>query len=157
MAYRFMQANQGRYTVTETAVLLGVCRSAYYQRAKNGASNRCEQAGAGLARLVRETVTKHCHRYGSPRVRRGLRSACGKRAGLKKVARLMRGNGLNAKRRGKFVHTADSKHGLAALETAVKNRMPQGGLIFHPGRGSSIAPNLSVIFCMKSALRPGRA
>jgi hypothetical protein len=46
---------------------------------------------------------------------------------------------------------------IAALETAVKKRMPQGGLIFHPGRGYSIALNLSVIFCMKSALRPGRA
>jgi transposase InsO family protein len=45
-------------------------------------------------------------------VREELRNTCGKRAGLKKVARLMRENGLNARRRGKFIPTANSNHGL---------------------------------------------
>ena len=46
MAYRFMQVNQGRYTVTEMAGLLGVSRGAYYKWAGNGVSQRRSTAGA---------------------------------------------------------------------------------------------------------------
>jgi transposase InsO family protein len=53
-----------------------------------------------LVRLIREIVTKHHRRYGSPRVRQELRMVYGKKVSLKKVARLMRENGLNAQRRG---------------------------------------------------------
>jgi hypothetical protein len=42
------------------AALLEVSRSAYYQWAKNGVSNRREETGAELVRLIREIVTKHC-------------------------------------------------------------------------------------------------
>jgi transposase InsO family protein len=35
---------------------------------------------------------------------------------VKKVARLMRENGLNARRRGKFIPTTNSNHGLAVCE-----------------------------------------
>jgi putative transposase len=112
MAYQFMKANKDRYAVKEMAGLLGVSRSAYYRWARNGASRRRTEADAELVRLIREIAVKHRRRYGSPRVRRELRDAYGKRVSLKRVARLMRENNLNARRRGKFIPTTDSKHGL---------------------------------------------
>jgi transposase InsO family protein len=131
-------------------------------------------------------------------VRQELRQVYGKRVSLKKVARLMRENSLNARLRRKHIPTTDSRHALPvcenilnrdfyaggagqkwvsditylrtqggwvyltvildlfdrkiigwafsgtmeaaatavpALEMAVKNRTPQGGLIFHSDRG----------------------
>jgi transposase InsO family protein len=116
MAYQFMQANCGRYAIREMAGLLGVNRSAYCQWARNGVSNRREEADAELIGLIREIARKHCRRYGSPRARRELRQACGKRASLKKAARLMRENGLNARRRSKYIPTTDSRHALPVCE-----------------------------------------
>ena len=116
MAYQFMKANQNRYTIKEMAGLLGVSRSAYYRWAKTGVSNRRHEDDAELIRLIREIVVRHHRRYGSPRVRQELRKVYGKRVSLKKVARLMRENGLNARRRSKFIPTTDSKHTLAVSE-----------------------------------------
>ena len=111
-----MQANKDRYTITEMAELFGVSRSAYYKWVKNGVSQRRDEADAELIRLIREIVDKHHRRYGSPRVRRELCDVYGKRVSLKKVARLMRENGLNARRKGKFIPTTDSKHTLPVCE-----------------------------------------
>ena len=116
MAYQFMKANKDRYTIKETAEIFGVSRSAYYKRVKNGASQQHTAADAGLIKLIREIVSKHCRRYGSPRVRMELRNTYGKRVSLKKVARLMRENGLNARRRRKFIPTTNSKHTLPVCE-----------------------------------------
>jgi putative transposase len=116
MAYQFMKANKGRYAVKEMAGLFGASRTAYYQWARNGVSRWREAADAELIRLIREIVTKHRRRYGSPRVRRELRDAYGKRVSLKKVARLMRENGLNARRRRMFIRTTNSNHALAVCE-----------------------------------------
>jgi putative transposase len=198
MAYQFMKANQGRYAIKEMARLFGVSRSGYYKWARNGVSQGREAADTELLRLIREIVARHSRRYGSPRVWRELRMVYGKRVSRKKVARLMRENGLNARRKGKFIPTTDSKHTfpvcenildrefdaerggmrwvsditylrvvngwvyltvvldlfdrkiigwalsvdmeashttIAALDMAVKNRPPEGGLIFHSDRG----------------------
>jgi len=116
MAYRFMKAKQGRYTIKEMAGLLGVSRSAYYGWARNGVSQRRSTADTELLRLIREIVARHHRRYGSPRVRQELRFVYGKRISLKKVARLMRENGLNARMKRKFIRTTDSKHTFAICE-----------------------------------------
>ncbi len=116
MAYQFMKANQNRYAVKEMAMLFGVSRSAYYRWARNGASQRRKANDAELVRLILEIAAKHRRRYGSPRVRRELRDAYGKRVSLKKVARLMRENGLNARKSRKHVPTTDSSHAFAVFE-----------------------------------------
>jgi len=193
-----MKANQDRYSITKMAGLFGVSRSAYYRWARNGVSQRRKEGDAELVRLIREIVIRHSRRYGSPRVRRELRDAYGKRVSRKKVALLMREHGLNARRKKKYIRTTDSTHGfavcenilnrdfhaesggakwvsditylrteggwvyltvvldlydrkvigwalsggmetaettIAALEMAVKNRRPQGELLFHSDRG----------------------
>jgi transposase InsO family protein len=49
-------------------------------------------------------------------VKEALRRDYGKRVSLKKAARLMRENGLNARRRRKFIPTTNSNHGLEVCE-----------------------------------------
>jgi transposase InsO family protein len=127
MAYRFMQESCGRYGVKEMAGLLGVSRSAYYQWAKGGKPGRRGEADAELIRLIREIAARHRRRYGSPRVRQELRQAYGKRVSLKKVARLMRENSLNARRRRKYIPTTDSKHALPVCENILNRDFYAGG------------------------------
>ena len=123
-----MQAHQSRYTIKEMAGLFGVSRSAYYQWARNGVSVRRETEDAELICLIRKIVEEHHRRYGSPRVRRDLRNEYGKRVSLKKVARLMRENGLNARRRRKFIPTTDSNHSLEVSENILNRE-------FHAEKG----------------------
>ena len=111
-----MQVNRKRYTIKEMAGILGVSRSAYYRWARDGVSERRKTADGQLISLIRQIVLKHHRRYGSPRVRKELREVYGKRVSLKKVARLMRENGLNARRRRKYIPTTDSKHNFAVCE-----------------------------------------
>ena len=127
-AYRFMQENRNQYAVTEMIELFGVSRSAYYKWTKQGTSDRRSNADAELIRLIREIVSEHRYRYGSPRVRRELRRLHNVRVSGKKVARLMRENGLNARRRGKFIPTTNSKHGLSVCENILARD-------FHAERG----------------------
>jgi transposase InsO family protein len=119
MADQFMRTNRGQYAIREMAGLFGASRSAYYKWAREGVSQRREASDAELASLIREIVMKHHWRYGSPRVRWELLKAHGKRVSQKKVARLMRENGLNARRRRKFIRTTDSRHSLAVCENIV--------------------------------------
>jgi transposase InsO family protein len=116
MAYRFMQTNRNRWTIKKMAELFGVSRSAYYRWAAKGTSQRREREDAELINLIRQIVTNHHRRYGSPRVRHEIRQVYGKRVSLKKVARLMRENGLNARKKRKYVPTTNSNHGLPVCE-----------------------------------------
>jgi transposase InsO family protein len=111
-----MRANRERYTVREMAGFLGVSSSAYYRWAKYGVSGNRKEADAELVRLIREIMIRHHSRYGSPRVREELRHDHGKRVSRKKAARLMRENGLYAKRRRQFIVTTDSRHGLPVCD-----------------------------------------
>jgi transposase InsO family protein len=129
MAYAFMKTNQNRYAVKEMAGLLGVSRSAYYQWARNGMSVRNKTADVELIRLIREIQGTHRHRYGSPRVRMELRNVYGKRVSLKKVARLMRENRLNARLGKKYIRTTNSNHAFPVCENILNREFhaPHGG------------------------------
>jgi len=116
MACRFMQANMNQYTIKEMAALFGVSRGAYYKRLKAGCPSRENNPDAGLIDLIREIVLRHHRRYGIDRVRKELWVKHGINVSRKKVARLMRENGLNARRKRKFIPTTDSKHSLPVCE-----------------------------------------
>ena len=108
MAYQFIQENKKNIAVKEMTGLLGISRTSYYQWLRRGVSKRRSKADAELLRLIREIVERHRRRYGSPRVREELRNKYGKRVSLKKVAKMMREHGLNARRRRKHIKTTDS-------------------------------------------------
>ncbi|MDR3114517.1 MAG: IS3 family transposase [Treponema sp.] len=55
-------------------------------------------------------------------MREVLRNTYGKRVSLKKVARLMRENGLNARRRRKCIPTTNSNHGLPVCENVLNRK-----------------------------------
>jgi transposase InsO family protein len=111
-----MREHKNQYNIRETVNVFRVPASAYYKWAKRGPSQKRSAEDAALPGLIREIVTKHHWRYGSPQVREALRNACGKRTSLKKVARLTREHGLNARLRGKRVPSASSSHGLPTCE-----------------------------------------
>jgi len=98
--------------------LFGVSRSAYYKWVKNGVSTRKQEADAKLLSIIRAIVNEHEKRYGSPRVHKELQNR-GIRVSLKKVARLMREHGLNARKKKKYVRTTDSKHNLPVCENVL--------------------------------------
>jgi transposase InsO family protein len=109
------------------AGLFGVSGSAYYRWAKYGVSERRKEADAELVKLIRLIVERHHRRYGSPRVREVLRLEYGKRVSRKKAARLMRENGLNARRRRKFIPTTNSNHGLPVCENLLNREFHAEG------------------------------
>jgi transposase InsO family protein len=61
-------------------------------------------------------------------VRETLRKEYGEQVSRKKAARLMREHRLNARLRGKYIPTANSRHGLAACENILNQQ-------FHAGAG----------------------
>jgi len=98
-AYQFIQKNIGLYSVREMTGLFGVSRGAYYKWLKKGCPSRDKNLDTELIDLIREIVNKHHRRYGILRVRKELWIKHGINISRKKVAKLMRENGLNARRR----------------------------------------------------------
>jgi transposase-like protein len=64
---------------------------------------------AALAAKIAQTHERSRGRYGSPRVHAELRAA-GVRVSRKRVARIMRAEGLAARRKRRYSRTTDSKH-----------------------------------------------
>ena len=115
MAYRFIQENIGLYSVREMTGLFGVSRGAYYKWFKEGCPSRNKNPDTGLINLIREIVINHRRRYGILRVRiepkvRELWIKHGINISRKKAAKLMRENGLNARRWKKYIPTTDSSN-----------------------------------------------
>ena len=79
---------------------LGVSRSGYYQWALKEQSVRAG-ANAELVDRIQRVFEEHKGRYGSPRITRALREE-GLRCGKNRVARLMQGNKLVARRKRAF-------------------------------------------------------
>ena len=98
------------------AELFGVSRSAYYKWLKSGLTKPQDEPDAEITRLIREIVLNHNYRYGNPRVKRELLKKHGIRVSRKKIARLLRKHGLNARRMRKYTATTDSKHSYPVCE-----------------------------------------
>ncbi|GHT97509.1 transposase [Spirochaetia bacterium] len=111
-----MRNNKDRYPITEMTSLFGVSRSAYYRWVTQGISERREQADTALVEKLRAIQKEHHQRYGAPRIQAELRKHYGLRVSRKRIAKLLKKHGLNAKRRRKFIPTTDSNHGLPVCE-----------------------------------------
>lgn len=111
MSYAFIAENFADFPVQAMCAVLGVSRSGYYAWVSRPGSPR-DLADGALASAIRDAHSASRGRYGSPRVHAELR-AQGRQVSRKRVARLMRGMGLAARRRRRFCRTTDSRHGLA--------------------------------------------
>lgn len=108
MKFAFILARAVAFPVAFMCRVLGVSVSGFYAWRRRPEPERAKVD----ARLAVEVAASHKRsrgRYGSPRVHADLR-ARGVRVGRKRVERLMREQGLQARRRRRFRKTTDSAH-----------------------------------------------
>ncbi len=97
-------AHQADYPISTMCRVLGVSTSGYYAWLKREPSAR-EKRDAQILEVVRSIHKKSRGTYGAPRIHRELREDHDIRVGKKRVARLMRQDGLRGVCRRKFVTT----------------------------------------------------
>lgn len=107
--YAVIAAHRREFKITMMCRVLEVSTSGFHA-AQNREPSARAKADVVLLDKIRATHTKSRKRYGSPRVTRQLWRA-GERVSAKKVARMMRADGLAARQRRQFVVTTNSKHG----------------------------------------------
>ncbi len=108
MRFAFITTEKAHYPVRVLCAMLEVTPSGYYAWRERPASRK-KIADAQLLVQIKAAMKRGRGAYGSPRVHEELR-AQGIRVGRKRVERLMRENGLEARQKCRFVHTTDSRH-----------------------------------------------
>lgn len=108
MKFAFIVSRMVAFPVALMCRVLGVSTSGFYAWLKRPLPERAK-SDARLALDVAAVHERSRGRYGSPRVHAELR-ARGVRVGKKRVERLMRENGLAARRKRRFAKTTDSAH-----------------------------------------------
>lgn len=108
MKYACIARHRGEFPVRLMCRVLSVSRSGFYSAQRREPSTRARRDEA-LRLKVRAAHARSRRRYGAPRVHAEL-EAQGEQVGKKRVARLMREDGLVARRKRRFVRTTDSRH-----------------------------------------------
>jgi len=103
-----IRAEKASFPVKLMCRCLAVSRSGFYAWLGRPESQRLKQE-RGLVAAIHAAHERSRAIYGSPRVHAELR-ATGHHVSRKRVARLMRQEGLRARRRRKFLSTTDSRH-----------------------------------------------
>jgi transposase InsO family protein len=118
--FAFIETEKACFPVTLMCRMLAVSRAGFYawRRRPTAARTREDQV---LAVAVAAIYAEHHGRYGSPRVRMELRDR-GQRSGRKRIARLMRVQGLRARPRRRYRTTTDSRHGLPVCPNLLARR-----------------------------------
>lgn len=108
MRFALVDAEKAQYPVEVLCDVLGVSRSGFYAWKKRPPSTRSKRR-ARLSVEIAATHKKSQRRYGSPRVHRALRKQ-GVRVSRKTVERVMREDGIVARKKRRFRCTTDSNH-----------------------------------------------
>ncbi len=109
--YRFIHAEEANHSVRRLCEVLGVPRSCFYAW-RRGETHDCSRDPSTLVHS-RAIFAQHRGRYGAPRITAELRTTERMRINRKRVARLMRADGLVARPRRAFRgSTTDSDHSL---------------------------------------------
>jgi transposase InsO family protein len=103
-----IEAEKVNYPIKLMCRALSVSRAGYYASRGRRESGR-SRANGQLVTRIRDFYEASGKRYGSPRIQIDLRES-GQRVGRHRVARLMRQEGLIARRRKRFVMTTQSDH-----------------------------------------------
>jgi putative transposase len=118
--YTFIEAEKAHFPVGILCDVLGVGRSGYYAWSTRPESRHASE-DRRLGIEVKSAFESSKRRYGSPRVHAELRSQ-GVSVGRHRIARLMRLQGLQARRRRRFVATTDSRHQFPTAKNIVARR-----------------------------------
>ena len=108
MRYRFVHDHSGRFPVRRMCWVFNISPSAYYAWLRRGESRRVREDRRLLVE-IKAIHQENRETYGSPRIHAELKDRQLPH-GKKRVARLMRENGIRAKQKKKFKATTDSKH-----------------------------------------------
>ena len=103
MIYEFIKTHKNEFSIEKMAKVLGVSRSGYYEFMKRGKSSRALE-NERLKKKIKQIHTSSRGTYGSPRVHATMKNN-GETCSRKRVAKLMRQEGLQAKMRKKWKRT----------------------------------------------------
>ncbi len=109
MRFEFIARHTHEFRVTIMCRVLQVSRAGYYAWCRRPESKR-RKHDYSLAAKIRAVYSWSKRRYGSPRIAKELRVTARAEASRKRVARLMREEGLRAKGARKFRVTTNSQH-----------------------------------------------
>jgi putative transposase len=109
--------NENTYAIAMMCRVLEVSRAGYYAYRARPTSDR-ELENRLLLQQIQVTQKVTRQSYGSPRMTRELRTQ-GNTCGRHRVARLMRENGMGARRKKRFRKTTDSNHSHPCAENLV--------------------------------------
>lgn len=124
--YAVVDQYRDHYPIPLMCHAVGVSTSGFYVAQRRPPSARA-QADEQLRLQVRTAHAKSRRRYGAPRVHQELR-AHGTRVARKRVARLMREDGLAARRPQRFVRTTDATHAYPVAPNRLARRFAVGGI-----------------------------
>ncbi len=119
-----IRAEEANYPVALMCRVLGVSRSGYYAWLRRSPSRR-EVENRELAVHIRKVYRLSRGTYGSHRIRAELQ-ARGFRVGRHRVARLMRLEGLQGRRKRRYRSTTDSSHGQKVAPNLLDRRFEVG-------------------------------
>lgn len=114
MKYGFIKEHQKEFSIRLMCRVLEVSESGYYRFRAEPMSKRAKE-NLVLLEKIRLIHTRSRMNYGCPKVYESLRRT-GEKVNYKRVERLMRENGVRAKRVRKFRVTTSSKHKLPIAE-----------------------------------------
>jgi len=109
MKYRFIGNHRQNHPVGQQCNVLGVSRSGYYAWRERQKKQKQDDSRRALIEHIRRIHKKSRRTYGSPRVHAELRAE-GVICNHKRVARLMRLEGIQGRRKRRKVVTTDSRH-----------------------------------------------
>jgi transposase InsO family protein len=115
--FQFVAAEKAEYGVALVCRCLAVSPAGFYAWHRRRPSDR-DQADARLAVEIAAAHADSRRTYGSPRIHEDLR-AKGHHVSRKRVARLMRAQGLRGRRRRRQPRTTDSQHPLPIAENVL--------------------------------------
>ena len=105
-----MKEQSGMYMVKKMAKIMKVSRSRYYSWLKSSSCEH-ERRDAELTIQIKKSHRESRETYGVPRIFKDLKD-WGFRTSKNRVGRIMRENGLKARKKRKFKATTDSQHDL---------------------------------------------
>jgi putative transposase len=125
MKFAFIHTEKAKLPATRLCRALGVSRSGYYAWSQRPPSAHAV-ADANLVPVIRACHVRSRGTYGSPRLHRDLQ-ALSHRVSRKRVARLMRQEGLTARPARRWRATTDSRHGAMAAPNVVARKFNAEG------------------------------